>query len=205
MLVSAFLFLFFESVKAPMKSFVLLILAFFVYGSVISAAPNNVLFVSIDDLRVDLGCYGDEHIISPNIDKLAASSMVFDNAFCQEAVCTPSRVSVFTGKRPESIGVIHLRDDFRKENPDILTLPQYLQQFGYRTKSLGKTIAPGDPVSWSEPVYQDPNPHKLCGAARKYADPEIVQSVQAEYDAAVEAGLTGIKFERAARGPAMGV
>ena len=82
-------------------------------------------------------------------------------------------------------------------------MPQYLQKFGYRTESLGKTIAPGDPISWTERTYRDPNPDGFCGAARKYADPEIVRAVQAEYDAAVEAGLTGIKFERAARGPAM--
>lgn len=173
-------------------------LAFQLFGS-----RPNVLFISIDDLRVDLGCYGDKHIISPHFDKLAESGMVFEQAFCQESVCTPSRASVYTGKRPETLGVIHLRDNFRDQHPKILTLPQYLQQFGYRTESLGKTIAPGDPVSWTEPGYQDPNPHNLCGVARKYADPDIIQSVQAEYDAAVAAGLTGIKFERAARGPAM--
>ncbi len=164
---------------------------------------KNVLFISIDDLRVELGCYGAEHIVSPNLDRLAESGLLFENAFCQEAVCTPSRAVVFTGKRPDSLGVIHLRDNFRELNPGIQTLPQALQARGYRTQSLGKTLSPSDPVSWTEPGMRDPNPRNLCSAARKYANPDTVNAVQAEYDAAVEAGLTGIKFERAARGPVM--
>ncbi|MCZ6671893.1 MAG: sulfatase [Verrucomicrobia bacterium] len=171
--------------------------------SAYSAEPKNVLFISIDDLRVDLGCYGAEHIISPNFDKLAESGMLFENAFCQQAVCTPSRAVVFTGKRPDSVGVIHLRDHFRTKHPDILTLPQLLQKHGYRTQSLGKVLGTGDSVSWTEPGMNNPNPRNLCTSARKYADPDMVNEVQAEYDAALEAGLTGIKFERAARGPVM--
>ena len=124
----------------------------------ITFAMPNILFISIDDLRVDLGCYGDEHIISPNLDKLAESSMVFDNAFCQEAVCTPSRAVVFTGQRPESVGVIHLRDHFRTKHPNILTLPQLLQKYGYRTQSLGKVLGTSDSKSWTEPGMKDPNP-----------------------------------------------
>ena len=137
---------------------------FFGFSLSADAAPN-ILFISIDDLRVELGCYGNEYVISPHFDNFAASGMVFENAFCQEAVYTPSRASVFTGKRPESIGVIHLRDDFRKENSDKVTLPQLLRSHGYRTQSIGKTLSPGDSVSWSEPSYRDPNPQNLCGAA----------------------------------------
>ena len=182
---------------------VLLLLGLQTLAAGMASAKPNVLFISIDDLRVELGCYGDEHIISPNFDRLAQSSMVFESAFCQEAVCTPSRAVVFTGKRPDSVGVIHLRDHFRTKHPDILTLPQLLQKHGYRTQSLGKVLGTSDSKSWTEPDMKDPNPRNLTGAARKYADPDRVNEVQAEHEAAIEAGLTGIKFERAARGPVM--
>ncbi len=171
-----------------------------------SEKPPNILFISIDDLRVELGCYGSDYIHSPNLDRLAETSVVFERAYCQQAVCTPSRASLFTGQRPDTNRVIHLRDDFRQINPAIETFPQLLQKKGYLTQSLGKMCAPYDPVSWTEPGWADPveaDPLQggLCGAARKYADPVTIASVQAEYDAAVAAGLTGITFERAARGP----
>ena len=128
--------------------------------------------------------------------------MVFERAYCQLAVCTPSRACVYTGKRPDTLRVWHLREGILKNTQGIVTLPQFLRAQGYLTQTLGKTIAIDDPASWTEPDWKDPAAGKFADVANKYADPVMRAQVQAEYDAAVAGGLTGIQFERAARGPA---
>ena len=65
----------------------------------------NVLFIAVDDLRPELGCYGASHILSPNIDRFAKSGVLFQRAYCQQSVCNPSRTSLMTGLRPDTIGV----------------------------------------------------------------------------------------------------
>ncbi|MBC8217246.1 MAG: sulfatase, partial [Planctomycetes bacterium] len=119
----------------------------------------NVLFIAIDDLRGALGCLGDEIAVTPNMDRLAAAGTVFQNAYCQQAVCNPSRASVITGMRPDTLKVWDLKTHFRKHHRDIVTLPQYFKRHGYYTQSFGKILhgqgAPSmDPPSWSaEPVW----------------------------------------------------
>ncbi len=73
--------------------------------STFSAEPLNVLFIAVDDLRPDLGCYGVKHAKTPNIDRLAARGMVFDHAYCARAVCSPSRTAILTGLCPDSTKV----------------------------------------------------------------------------------------------------
>ncbi len=119
--------------------------------------PLNVLFLAVDDLRPELGCYGAEHVISPNIDRLAREGLRFERAYCQSAVCNPSRASLMTGKRPDTIRVWDLRTDLREVCPDVLTLPQHFRRHGYYTSSIGKiyhNIFPDEP-SWDERVYLD--------------------------------------------------
>ncbi len=113
----------------------------------------NVLFLAVDDLRPELGCYGAEHVHSPNIDKLAASAVTFEQAHCQLAVCNPSRVSLLTGLRPDSTRVWTLDVRFRHTLPDAVTLPQHFKSHGYQALGFGKIFHNPwpDNVSWSEP------------------------------------------------------
>jgi sialidase-1 len=143
------------------------LLLFFCLSTLCAAKPN-VLFIAIDDLRTDLGCYGAEHIISPNIDKLAANGVRFDRAYCQQAICGPSRASVMTGLRPDSVGVHGNYTDFRSLHPDIVTLPRHFMNNGYHAQSMGKIyhcVFPpgsskseadtfGDEFSWSVPTFR---------------------------------------------------
>lgn len=117
--------------------------------------PVNVLFIAVDDLRNELGCYGQSHIVSPNIDKLASQGIIFNRAYCQQALCSPSRTSLLTGLRPDSSGVTNLTTHFRNIVPDVVTLPQYFRQNGYHTFAMGKIFHPGldDSLSWSQPTW----------------------------------------------------
>ena len=113
----------------------------------------NVLFIAVDDLRTELGCYGVPEIQTPNIDALADSGMLFERAYCQVAVCNPSRVSLLTGLRPDESRVWDLVTRFRETIPDTVTLPQHFKSHGYRTISFGKIFHNPwpDNTSWSEP------------------------------------------------------
>lgn len=119
----------------------------------------NVLFISVDDLRPLLGCYGHSEMHTPNIDKLATQGTLFNRAYCQFPVCNPSRVSVLTGLRPDTTGIYDNPTDFRKVLPGVVTLPQHFKDQGYHTRSVGK-IAHGDAAwldefSWSEPIWRE--------------------------------------------------
>ncbi|MDA7527816.1 sulfatase [Planctomicrobium sp.] len=109
--------------------------------SLVVASPN-ILMIAVDDLRPMLGCYGDVRIRTPNIDRLAARSILFERAYCQVAKCGPSRLSLMTGLRPASINVFgHSNKEvntFRKRRPDAISLARFLKNNGYETRSLGK-------------------------------------------------------------------
>lgn len=119
----------------------------------------NVLLICVDDLKPVLGCYGDKTAKSPHIDRLAARSVMFERAYCNQAVCAPSRNSLLTGLRPQTLGIYDLATNFRKSRPQAVTLPQLFQQHGWRTEGLGKIFHVGhgnteDPVSWSVPHWK---------------------------------------------------
>jgi len=115
--------------------------------------PPNILFIAVDDLRPELGCYGTEYVKSPNIDRLAENGIVFTQSYCQSAVCNPSRASLLTGLRPDRIKVWDLRTDFRDTSPDVVTLPQHFKINGYHAVGIGKIYhnTLPDSLSWSEP------------------------------------------------------
>jgi len=113
----------------------------------------NVILISVDDLRTELGCYGSNEVITPNFDRLASDGIAFMNTYCQAAVSAPSRASLMTGLRPDSNRVWHLGDEFRKINPGIVTMPQHFKRHGYHTVSIGKIFHNHmpDSVSFDEP------------------------------------------------------
>lgn len=116
----------------------IIILSFFGCTKQTEQKQPNILFLAIDDLRPELGCYGSEVAVSPNIDRLASVGLVFDRAYCQQPICSPSRASLMTGARPETIGVIENFTDFREVNPDIITIPQHFIANGYQAVCVGK-------------------------------------------------------------------
>ena len=123
-----------------------------------SAEQPNVLFIAVDDMRVELGCYGNTPALTPCIDKLARRGVLFNRAYCQQAVCNPSRASLLTGRRPDSLRIWDLPSHFRDRFPEIVTLPQHFKDNGYFTRDIGKIFhnwrqeIHGDPKSWSVPA-----------------------------------------------------
>ncbi|MCK5067935.1 MAG: sulfatase [Bacteroidales bacterium] len=129
----------------------MVIIAYSCRSKQVDPSLPNILFIPVDDLRPDLGCYGNTTILSPNIDRLAADGVTFTRTYCQQSVCNPSRASLLTGLRPDSIQVWDLYTSFRDVVPDVLTLPQYFKQNGYTTIGLGKTFHNNipDTLSWT--------------------------------------------------------
>ena len=139
-----------------MKSFSLfLTLGFLITRFGLAEQAPNVLFIALDDLRPELGCYGSKYAVTPNIDKLAKRSRVFKRAYCQQAICHPSRTSLLTGTRPDTNGITHNYIDFRDVNPDMLTLPRHFRDHGYEAYAYGKVFHRSNTdieQSWSGPA-----------------------------------------------------
>ena len=116
----------------------------------------NVLFIAVDDLRPELGCYGKQHIHSPNIDRLAQSGIVFERAYCMVPTCGASRSSLLTGIRPSRHRFVSYSTWAQKDAPGITTLNTQFKRNGYYTVSLGKVFhhPPDNAEGWSEPAWR---------------------------------------------------
>jgi len=126
-------------------------------GSTSAAAREpNVLFIAVDDLRPQLGCYGVESMHTPNIDSLAAAGIVFERAYCMVPTCGASRASLMTGLRPTRDRFVDYLAWAQKEAPDITTLNTHFKNHGYTTLSNGKVFhhLEDSAVGWSEPAWK---------------------------------------------------
>lgn len=139
----------------------------------VNARRKNVLFLVADDLRVQLDSYNGKAFASPihpkmytpNLDKLASKSLVLKRAYVQQAVCSPSRTSVLTGRRPDTTHIYDLKHYWRNVTGNFTTIPQYFKNRGYTSIGMGKIFHYGeasghdDPISWSRPYFHAPKTH----------------------------------------------
>ncbi len=136
--------------------------------------PPNILFIAVDDLKPNLGCYGDSQAITPHIDQIASEGITFMKNYCQQAVCAPSRASLLTGRYPDQIRVWDLQTLIREKNPGIITLPQYFKSHGYLTAATGKIFDPRSTEgSWG-------GPHDAPSWSVKYIPPGALNTYHHE-------------------------
>ncbi|MEO9892723.1 sulfatase [Aurantibacter sp.] len=169
-----------------------------------SQEKPNILFIAVDDLRPEIGAYGSEIAVTPHMDQLASQGILFENAYCQQAICSPSRASLMTGARPETINVFENYNYFRDENPDIITLPQHFKNNGYETVYAGKIYHgkfTDSALSWSRQPAVDKvkfKRPKLVGGYALKKNQEIYRKNQAE----IRAKYTSNSHYALGRGPA---
>lgn len=163
--------------------------------SPLAADRPNVLFVSIDDLRPELGCYGNADIRTPHLDEFSERATTFMRAYCQAAVCAPSRASVMTGLRPDSTRVWDLRGKFRVNLPNVVTIPQHFHEHGYHTVSMGKIFHNHMPdrVSFDEPDLRP----------SKYMTPEMIDREPESFyhDEGLNRELAAVRQRRLKKNP----
>lgn len=131
----------------------------------------NVLFLVSDDMRPEINAFiGPDfpstihpRMHTPSLDTLYSKSLVLKRAYVQQAVCSPSRTSLLTGRRPDTTHVYDLYNYFRDVGGNFTTIPQYFKENGYLSAGMGKIFHPGhasnndDPLSWNVPYYHAPN------------------------------------------------
>jgi len=155
----------------------------------------NVILISFDDLRPELGCYGNNVIKTPNLDNFASEGVMFSHAYCQVSISAPSRASLMTGLRPDSTRVWHLADKFRETIPNVTTLPQYFHNYGYHTVAIGKQFHNHmpDSISFDEPDLR-PDEYKTADMIDRDAESFY-------YDDDIKKELAKVREERLRKNP----
>ncbi|WP_083631287.1 sulfatase [Labilibacter marinus] len=156
----------------------------------------NVLFIAIDDLRPELGCYGIKQVKSPNIDQLASEGVVFNRAYCNVPVCGASRASLLTSILPTKTRFIDYRAKAEEDVPNAKTLPGIFKEAGYTCISNGKIFHYNKDVqdaSWSQKPWMPKGGHSISfdsastevlaksGNGRVYESPHVPDSVYPDY------------------------
>ncbi|MEP4095825.1 sulfatase [Reichenbachiella sp.] len=161
-------------------SFVFLIAAWMLCGCSPGAEEKkNVLFIIVDDLKPMLNSFGQGQIISPHIDQLTSKGVSFQSAYCQQAICTASRMSFITGMRPDYTKIWDLSTNLRDIRPNAVTIPQHFKNNGYQTAGMGKVMHGAhndDPVSWTIPFITNDDLEYAEGykqPANSYQSPEV--------------------------------
>ncbi|WP_320178440.1 sulfatase [Roseovarius pacificus] len=152
----------------------------FCQGRVSAEGPRpNVLFIGVDDLRPQLGCYGQSQILSPNIDRLAREGLLFERTYCQQAICMASRASLLSGYRPNK-GDIFRDGPLFECVPDALPLNMHFLNNGYETITIGKIYHhhSDEKKGWSREAFHAEGDWE----GRGYLSPEAIAAVE-EYDA----------------------
>ncbi|MFT6855923.1 MAG: iduronate 2-sulfatase [Cyclobacteriaceae bacterium] len=156
---------------------VLLLNTFCVFSQATLEKPKmNVLFISVDDLRAELNCYGKSAMKTPNIDQLANEGLAFKRAYCQQAICMASRASILTGIRPEN-KKLYTCDALVDLAPDVLTINKHFANNGYNIEAIGKTYHhQSDHIAQFGEKWSDPtNQHSPNG----YVSDEAISKLQA--------------------------
>ncbi len=142
-----------------------------------SERPPNILFIALDDLNDWIGCLGGHpQTLTPNLDRLAASGVLFTNAHCPGAACNPSRTAIMTGLSPHRSGLYDNGQKMREILPDAELLPQHFRNHGYRAFGSGKILHYFiDARSWDEyfpeKESEDPFPRTLYPEKRPVSLP----------------------------------
>ena len=116
----------------------------------------NVLFIAADDMNCDLSAYGNSQVATPHLERLCQLGVRFDRAYCQQPLCGPSRASIMTGLRPDTLDMHTLKHELREKNPDVETLGQLFRNNGYFVARAGKIYHYGNPSQIGTDGNDDP-------------------------------------------------